>query len=221
MATQQVFTPNATEYAPVVLTSPWVLIMGDSKTATGWVPLLPPLLNAKTGQVWGAVERGVGGKTVAATLADIQYRLSIPSPSQVSRRATPIAGPVATAPQGVLINLGVNDSWFVLPNQATWQASYLSLIDTLRLHWANIPIYLARPWLRFPNGGAGAAGDMDTIATWIATIVGLRSNLFVGPDERVWLKGADDGAAMTSDGIHYSSAGNVACAAQWQAVFRP
>jgi hypothetical protein len=37
-------------------------------------------------------------------------------------------------------------------------------------------------------------------------------------DERVWLEGGDDGATMTTDGVHYSSAGQTACAAAWQTV---
>jgi len=41
---------------------------------------------------------------------------------------------------------------------------------------------------------------------------------YLGHDERVWLEGGDDGATMTTDGRHYSAAGQAECAAQWRSV---
>ncbi len=39
-------------------------------------------------------------------------------------------------------------------------------------------------------------------------------------DERVTVKGSDDGASETSDGIHYSNAGAVLVTAAWLAAIQ-
>jgi hypothetical protein len=58
----------------------------------------------------------------------------------------------------------------------------------------------------------------DEFAGWIDTLIVARAYVRAGPDERVWLKGQDDGATNTTDGVHYSAAGQTACAGKWRAL---
>ena len=114
-------------------------------------------------------------------------------------------------PDYVLINLGANDV-VSLPAEATWKANYLTVADAIAAKWPGVPVYLVKVWKR------GEAADCDTLAGWIDDLVAQRSFLHVGHDERGWLEGGDDGATMTTDGIHYSAAGQTECAAQWKTV---
>lgn len=113
----------------------------------------------------------------------------------------------------LLFNLGVNDVAQGLPSQAVWEANLAYILDAFHAKWPNIQVYVARPWYRANPAGC------DTIAGWIANVVTARAGwATLGPDERVWLEGGDDGATMTSDGTHYSAAGLIENAAQWQTV---
>jgi hypothetical protein len=107
--------------------------------------------------------------------------------------------------------LGVNDTT-ALPAEATWKANYLYIVDAMNVKWPNAIIYIAKVW------GRTETADCNTLAGWIDDIVASRAFLRVGHDERGWLEGGDDGVTMTTDGIHYSVAGNAECAAQWQSV---
>lgn len=111
----------------------------------------------------------------------------------------------------MLLNLGVNDILTGLPTEATWIANYQTILDAIHTKWPAVRVGLMLPWLR------GYDADSDTVAARIATVQASRSTFtFIGPDERVWLKGADNGTTMTTDGIHYSTAGKAECAAQWK-----
>ena len=135
--------------------------------------------------------------------------------------STPNANTVADP--RVLINLGVNDTYNggspALPNEAQWKADYAALIDAVLVKMPHAKIYLAKPWCR------GRDAIQATMATWIDAIVatasGAGKKVYVGPDENVWLKGADNGATYTVDGVHYSTAGYDANAAQWAAILWP
>lgn len=108
----------------------------------------------------------------------------------------------------ILINLGVND--FDIASEAQWKADMLTVTDAVVARWPAALVYLARPWKRNYNATA------DTYASWIADLVAARTYMRTGPDERVTIKGADDGATMTTDGIHYSAAGQAAWYPVWQ-----
>lgn len=109
-----------------------------------------------------------------------------------------------------LINIGVNDFSGALPDQTAWQNAMLSLIDRISYRWPDSAIYIMRPWAR------GFDTRADTMAGWIDNVIAARpTRAALGPDERVWLKGADDGATMTTDGTHYSAAGNAEVVEQW------
>ena len=112
-----------------------------------------------------------------------------------------------------LVSLGVNDfATFDTVPAATWIAQYQYILDAIKARWPTVEIYIMRPWKRDNDAHA------DEAASRINTIVGSRSFTHLGPDERIWLKGSDNGATNTYDGVHYSAAGEAACAAQWKTV---
>lgn len=112
----------------------------------------------------------------------------------------------------VLTNYGANDV-MAMPTEATWKATAQSYIDQLVAYQAGARIYFAKPWRR------GYAANCATLAGWIDDIVAANPGVaFVGHNENVWLEGGDDGATMTTDGVHYSEAGNAAVAALWKTI---
>lgn len=115
-------------------------------------------------------------------------------------------------PTRILVTLGANDVAGTLV-EATWKADYLDILDRFHAAWPDAVVYLSRPWVRTPTT------NLNTVAGWIADIQAARSTFVeLGPDERVWLEGGDDGATNTTDGVHYSAAGQIAAAAAWYAV---
>lgn len=172
-----------------------LLLIGDSKTAQdGWSASLTAALGFDT----AADNRAVSGSTVADWAGYI---------------ATKLASPRPTRSPTVLINLGVNDMTGGLPAEATWKADYTTVIHTIHSVMPDSPVYLMRPWKQ------GYDADAATLNTWIADLVAADPTyVHTGPDEAVWLKGSDNGATNTSDGIHYSTAGKAACVTAWDAV---
>lgn len=110
----------------------------------------------------------------------------------------------------VLVNLGVND--FSSATHSQWVADVSSVVDAIVTRWPGTRVYLMRPWKRGYNAVA------DTFAGWIGEVIAAHSFVHAGPDERVWLKGSDDGGANTTDGIHYSAAGQAAAVTAWRSV---
>ena len=115
--------------------------------------------------------------------------------------------------QHVLITLGVND-FPAMPAEAAYKADLATILDTIHAKWATTKVYVALPW------GRNYDAQADIMAPWITAVIGARAAwAFVGPDERVWMKGADNGATMTVDGIHPSTpAGRIEGAARWQTI---
>ncbi len=111
----------------------------------------------------------------------------------------------------VLLNWGVNYD-DATADEATWKANYLAIIDKVHAKAPLAAVYLMRPWK------VGYDARAAVLHGWIDDIVAARAFTYVGPDEAVWLEGGDDGATNTADGIHYSAAGQTACAAQWATV---
>lgn len=113
-------------------------------------------------------------------------------------------------PDYILVNLGVND--FDTQVEGTWKSDYTDILDALHAKWADARIYCMKTWRQ------GYDTQADTQAGWLDAVIATRSSFtFAGPDERVWLKGGDDGATMTTDGIHYSTAGQAEALLQWKA----
>lgn len=101
----------------------------------------------------------------------------------------------------ILINLGTNDlnAWPL--DQATFQNNYLAILDTLHALYPLARMYLSRVWRR--NDDAHCA----IVNGWIDNVIAARSFAASGDDETTWLKGTDDGATMTYDGVHYNATG--------------
>jgi hypothetical protein len=171
--------------------------VGDSKTYkpdNTWGETLATDLTAAGPIHWTGDNVGVGATTVAYWFVNIDASIA----SQPSNHVI------------ALLSLGVND--FNSITEATWISQYQYIVDAIHTRWPAVQIYIMRPWKRDYDAAA------DTVAGWIDTIVASRSFLHLGPDERVWLKGADNGATNTYDGVHYSAAGEAACAAVWKTV---
>ena len=185
-----------------------LMFLGDSRTDpmnNTWPATLNSALTTATSFHWGMANGGASGSGVISTFSTISGIIAQYDRLTVSDRLC------------VLINLGVNDVTSPdpggLPVQATWIADYESIIDTITTRWPRAHIWLMKPWKRDFDA------NMATVAGWINTIQAARSSyVSIGPDESVWLKGSDNGNTYTSDGIHYSAAGEALCATQWQSV---
>lgn len=173
-------------------------MIGDSRTAADagntWPTTLAAALNTATSgtSTWRHDNVGQSATTAAWWAANI-------------------AAVLAAQPQNhvrVLVNIGVND--FDIATEAAWKADMLTVMDAVVAKWPAAHVYLTRPWKRNFNATA------DTYAAWIADLVAARMYMRSGPDERVTIKGADDGATNTTDGIHYSAAGQAAWFLAWQ-----
>lgn len=103
------------------------------------------------------------------------------------------------APEWALVNIGVNDMSAPATAQAAYEADLAYVLDAVNAAWPSCRVRLSYVWKR------GSDADANTMAGWIDNVLASRSAWAeVGDDERVWLKGSDDGATMTSDGVHYS-----------------
>jgi lysophospholipase L1-like esterase len=177
-----------------------VLGIGDSKTAAegdangGWLKQLSThSLNARE----IPTRIALGGSTVA------YWHENLPAA---------LAAATGT-PNEILINLSVNDDAVIMPDETTWKAQLTDELDWLHAKWASARIWVAKSWKR--NDEVNQA----TFNTWKETVVASRSTFaWIGIDESTILPGADNGATMTTDGIHYSDAGEAAIAAAWRAL---
>lgn len=110
-----------------------------------------------------------------------------------------------------MLNVGVND--LGVTSESDYETYLAYTLDAVHVAWPSCKVRVAYPWKR------GYDTQSDTMAGWIDTVLATRGAwASAGHDERVWLKGADNGATMTHDGIHYSTAGNAEAARQWKTV---
>ena len=109
-----------------------------------------------------------------------------------------------------LANIGAND---MPASRVPWMGSYQYIIDAIIAKWSDAEIFLVKPWRR------GYEAESDSLAAWIDDLVAANpTTCSVGHDERIWLEGGDNGVTMSSDGVHYSTAGQAECANQWKAI---
>lgn len=149
---------------------------------------------------WGSERKSISGK-------DVQYFYT--------NRAAIAAGFNAGASL-ITINLGANDfvnGGAAAGNQANWIGQYQAVIDQLHGQCPGARIGIVQPWSR--NWDT----ESDRLAAWIPSVVSGRAWAYVGPDERVILKGADNGATYTVDGIHPTAGGYGLEAAAWITAF--
>jgi lysophospholipase L1-like esterase len=144
-----------------------------------------------------------------------EQRIMATSGATVAIRKSSIDSELASIPLAadyILCNFGANDVTDT-PNETYWNTNYQYIIDALHAKWPTAKIYLAKAWRR--NYDAWC----DTLAGRIDTLIAANPGVcFAGHDERVWLEGGDNGVTMTVDGVHYSTAGEAECAAQWQTI---
>jgi hypothetical protein len=171
-----------------------ILPVGDSKTANlGAWPQYMTRFGANC-YIEEPVRYATGGWTVANAKAGVDAWLAT----------------ATGTPEHICMNFGAND-WAVL--STTWKTDYLYIIDAMRTKWASAKVYLMRPWSRTKDTEA------NTRAADIADICSQRQTFcYVGPDERVFLKGSDDGTSETIDGIHPTAAYYAVTAQQWESL---
>lgn len=106
----------------------------------------------------------------------------------------------------ILMSLSVNDMSHTMPDSAAWYADYKYMIDAIKTKYTNAEFYLSYPWSR-----SYSAVECPQMKRWIDVLIATYpSYVFAGDDENVWCEGGDNGATMTTDGVHYSVAGNAA-----------
>lgn len=182
-----------------------LMMIGDSKAALAngqgiYRGIVCQGLRDATGQLWvdKPCEYGIGGYTLSDAATYV---------------ATNVPGETET-PEVILINLGANDldDGFGAGDEATYKGYLTTIFDTLIAKWPSASIYIMKVWRRSqPTTTALLNG-------WIDDLISIYDEVFAGPDETVWMEGGDDGATMSSDGVHYSAAGKLECANQWLAI---
>lgn len=116
---------------------------------------------------------------------------------------------INTTPGHALLDIGINDR-AAMPPAAEWQADFAAILDALRAKWPEIQVWVMYPWAR------GADAQAATLHSWIDTVISTRSDwVHVAGDEAVWMKGSDDGATLTDDGVHPNEAGYEVMATVW------
>jgi hypothetical protein len=130
-------------------------------------------------------ESGVGGLTIATLQARIDSDLAL----------LLWGGNYGYA----LITIGANDV-SALPSEAGWNSNLAYVLDAIHTWAPQARVGVALPWRR------SYLAECNTLAGRIASVIGTRSWAFIGPDERIYLEGGDDGAAETADGIHPTAA---------------
>lgn len=177
------------------------MVLGDSKSVP--VPAFwgTALLTA-LGPGWAAHNSAVAGTNIRSEAPIIAAKLAT-----MPNRPT-------TDEVRVLLNWGANDLNDP-PAEATWEANYLTILDACHAKWPTARLYVTRPWRQ------GFDANADLYATRIGHLVTARPGIvFLGPDERLVLKGSDNGVSETTDGVHYSALGHAGMAAAWIAVLQ-
>lgn len=171
----------------------YFLPYGDSKTAANGLTTWPELLTAATANVQSPWKIAVGGRTTASAKAACDAELA--------------AATVGT-PDVILYNLGINDGTI----DPTWDTNTAYIWDAMHTKWPSATIYVVRPW------AVGNDAQYNTIASHQDALMATRAWVRAGVDERVTVKGSDNGATMTTDGVHYSTAGHSAMKSAWIAA---
>jgi lysophospholipase L1-like esterase len=141
--------------------------------------------------------------TLRTICKEIPTRIAVGEATVASRKATIDADLAAATgtPEYVLWNLGANDA-AALPTEVQFKADAQYMIDAFRAKWATTPIYITMVWR------ASAAANCDIINGWYGDVIAANPGVcFAGPDERITLKGTDNGATYTADLLHPNALG--------------
>ena len=184
------------------------MALGDSKTATPntWPELLRASVSSATGREVELSNWGVGG-TKANALVVAPFLATAPWET--------------TQALAFLVDFGVNDlgTGSIVTPESVFKSDYLAMIDAVRAKYPYSVFYLARPWrsVQMPNFPDSDA-IFDTMAGWIADVAASRPNVFLGHDERVWMRNGDNGVTYTTDGVHYNTAAQAVVRDEWMEV---
>jgi hypothetical protein len=179
-----------------------ILTYGDCKTSDNtWQPSFLRSLKDRIPDVYWVVDTmGYSGGSVSFIKGKIDGDLS----------------GLTTNYDKIFLNIGVVEissaynEETVMPKANDWIANYQYIINALIKKWPNAKIFIAKPWERTKDREAGI------LASWIDYLMMVNSRiLYPGPDESIWIKDDDDGYTMTTDGCHYSLAGNEEMAKKW------
>jgi hypothetical protein len=176
----------------------WLTTLGDSKTESApWATTLLATLQVSYGTAWQSSSYAAGSTTLAWAVANLTALIAqIPAGADGANLK-------------VLVNWGVNEM-ATMPARATWVADYLTLIDAIVAKQPAAKVFCVKPWYQ------GKDSEALTMAEWVDEVVASRPSVaYLGHNEYVWLRGTDNGTTMTSDGVHYSTAGQAECASQW------
>lgn len=189
----------------------WILTYGDSKTK--WIV---GSVSSNNEVIWqqDLLLRGRCSATFnySSTYATATYPLNFAAIATngitVAGRQDIVDADLAGIPEtrisDILFGLGSNDAFFgdaAAGNEAAWKADLAYIWDAMHTKWPNAQIYYSETWRQ------GYDDESDTLATWYAAVASGRSYVHLCDNERSWVKGADDGATMFWDGIHFSRAG--------------
>lgn len=180
-----------------------MLSYGDSKTYRNeWQPALSRLVPSL--QFGPAAIAGMG----------VLARSGTPITDMATTIDADLAAMVTTySCRGALEYVLVSEIPYAGYDGPAYQAALEQVLDALHTKYAASTVYVSRTWR------VGFDAEADDWATRIGVVVAARSAFAeLGDDERVWLKGADNGATMTSDGTHYSAAGITEKANQMKTV---
>lgn len=198
---------------PALPTSPGarpfnIFALGDSKTGGSGDDPLPAMTggyiqylcqNLETARGAGAFERPARYSLGGGTSVTIESALT----GQLSSRAH--------VADYVLVNIGANDAT-AGTSEANFKTAYGSILDKCHTKYPAAEIHCMLVWVR------DYLSQCNSINTWIAAVIadGRSSWAFVGPDERVFLEGGDNGVTYTADGVHPNHAGYLLTAQKWQ-----
>lgn len=177
--------------------------MGDSKsiTARTWPTILLDTINATGQDAREDLPRNwaVSGYTLSSLKSSIDTFMLEHYVSSIGDKFI------------FFINIGANDVVHEIV-EATWKTDYNYIIDAILAEYPTGKIYITKAWRR------DYGTECDTLAGYIDDIVAAYAisnpdHVYVGDDERVWMEGGDNGATMTTDGIHTSATGEITAAA--------
>lgn len=181
--------------------------LGDSKTAGRFYldPLESQLNAVGGGDQWQA----------AQCRNDLQFASGGVTSSYIGPSGNLAAWLAARAhiPRFVLIDIGINER--NSPNAVAFEANLAYALDQVHAKWPDAQILVMKIWAR------GYDAFADTYAASIDAVLSTRSSFASSPsglDERIWLKGSDNGATMADAlGLHPNvSVGYPAMAAAWK-----
>lgn len=185
-----------------------VFIDGDSKSDSSvamgaWDFIFDYIVEQRTGSNWTIYNVAVGGKTLYSLTDGIASNLA--------------ALPDTPAPDCALINIGANDV-ANLGTEEYCKGKLRTYVEAINAKWATTPIYFMRPWY-----GAYEAA-CDTLAGYLSDIAGEYAYVNLGPDERVFIKGDDNGASTTmlpQPNAHPNGWGRRLAALEWADLIAP